>query len=523
MHRAATGHGGGNAGPAGMTSTDGALSTTLSLRQRVLITVGITIAAMVTLLDTAIVSVALAHMQGGLSVDQDQISWVITAYLVVLAVMTPPTGWLASYFGRKPLFLVSVSAFGVASLLCGLSNSLGQIIFLRIVQAAFGAFLVPLTQAAVLDVHPRETHGKAIALWSFGMTFGSFFGPTLGGHIIEEWSWRGAFFIVVPFCIVAFALIFAYLPNESVRRDRPFAFTGYLLLAVGIATLQLMLDRGEREDWFSSRGIVTAAVVAGTCLLLFTMHSIFSSRPFFNLKLLTDRNFAPAMLVMFFNGVMQFTMVTIMPLFLQNMLGYSAILAGYVLTPRAIGAMIGNGMAAHIIDRIDPRAMAIAGLLCMATAFYWLYGFTTEVGPLLITGIIILQGLGISIVHVPLNVMAFSTLDPELRADGAAVINLLRNVGGSIGVAALITLLTRNTRENRATLLEQVTPYNKIFHWQSMPDQWNPNNLHSLAMLEAEVTRQASLIAYINDFKLVFFMVLAMIPLILIMRRPARP
>lgn len=505
-----------------MTTTDAALSSTLPYRQRVLITVGITIAAMVTLLDTAIVSVALAHMQGGLSVDQDQISWVITAYLVVLAVMTPPTGWLASYFGRKPLFLVSVSVFAVASLLCGLSESLSEIIFLRVVQAFFGAFLVPLSQAVVLDIHPREAHGKAIALWSFGMTFGSFFGPTLGGYIIEEWSWRGAFFIVIPFCFAAFVVLAAYLPHETVKRNRPFAFTGYILLALGVAALQLMLDRGEREDWFSSTNIVTAAAVAGTCLLLFAVHSASSNHPFFNLKLLTDRNFAPAMIVMFSLGVMQFTMVTIMPLFLQNMLGYSAILAGYILTPRAVGAMIGNGLAAHIIDRVDPRLMGVTGLLCVATAFYILSGLTADVGPYRLTAIIVLQGLGISIVHVPLNVIAFSTLAPELRPDGAAIINLLRNIGGSIGVATLITLLTRNTRENRATLLEQVTPYNELFLWQSMPEQWNPGNLNSLAMLEAEVTRQAALIAYLNDFKLVFIAVLALVPLVLLMNRPPK-
>lgn len=505
-----------------MTTTDAALSATLPFRQRVLITVGITIAAMVTLLDTAIVSVALAHMQGGLSVDQDQISWVITAYLVVLAVMTPPTGWLASYFGRKPLFLFSVSVFAVASLLCGLSDSLGEIIFLRVVQAFFGAFLVPLSQAVVLDIHPREAHGKAIALWSFGMTFGSFFGPTLGGYIIEEWSWRGAFFIVLPFCVAALALIAVYLPHEGVRRDRPFAVTGYILLAVGVAALQLMLDRGEREDWFSSGAIVTAAAVAGTCLLLFGAHSATSNHPFFNPKLLTDRNFAPAMIVMFFLGVMQFTMVTIMPLFLQNMLGYSAILAGYILTPRAIGAMAGNALAAQTIDRMDPRLMGVIGLLCVAATFYVLYGFTADVGPLRLTAIIVLQGFGISIVHVALNVIAFSTLEPDLRPDGAAIIHLLRNVGGSLGVATLITLLTRNTRENRATLLEQVTPYNELFLWQSMPEQWDPGHIDSLAMLEAEVTRQATLIAYLNDFKLVFIAVMALIPLVLLMNRPPK-
>jgi DHA2 family multidrug resistance protein len=193
-----------------------------------------------------------------------------------------------------------------------------------------------------------------------------------------------------------------------------------------------------------------------------------------------------------------------------------------VLTPRAIGAMTGNALAAQIIDRIDPRMMAVAGLLIMAFSFHEIQGFTTDIGPLTVTGLIILQGLGISIVHVPLNVITFATLPPDLRADAAALINLLRNIGGSIGVATLITLLTRNTRENRATLLEQVTPYNELFRWQSMPDQWNPDQLGSLAMLEAEVTRQATLIAYINDFKLVFFLILGTIPLILLMRRPPK-
>ena len=492
----------------------------LSAGRRAIVTIGVTISAMVTLLDTAIVSVALAHMQGGLSVDQDQISWVITAYLVTLAVMTPPTGWLSARFGRKRMFLVSVACFAGASLLCGLSNSLFEIIMLRIVQATFGAFLMPLTQAAVLDIHPPENHGKAIAMWSFGMTFGSFFGPTLGGHIVEAWSWRGAFFVAVPFCIAAFVLILLFLPREKQEKPRAFAATGYLFLAIGVASLQLMLDRGEREDWLASDTILLAATVASVALTFFAFHSAVSSKPFFNPAMLRDRNFAPAILIMFVNGVLQFTMVTIMPLFLQNMLAYGPILAGYVLTPRAIGAMMGNALSGQVINRIDPRLLALSGFLIVANSFYWLMGITPEVDPWFLTFLIVLQGLGISMVFVPLNVMAFATLPSEHRADGAALMHLLRNVGGSVGVAMLITLLTRNTRENRAALLEQVTPFNELFVWQTMPELWNPDRISSLALLEAEVTRQASMIAYINDFKLVFIMVVLTAPLMLLMRRP---
>jgi DHA2 family multidrug resistance protein len=496
------------------------LAARLTPRRRMVVTIGITISAMVTLLDTAIVSVALAHMQGGLSVDQDQISWVITAYLVTLAVMTPPTGWLSARFGRKRLFLVSITCFAAASLLCGFSDSLVEIITLRIVQAAFGAFLMPLTQAAVLDIHPPENHGKAIALWSFGMAFGSFFGPVLGGHIIEVWSWRGAFFIAAPFCIVSFILIFLFLPRDERQTPPPFTASGYLFLAIGVAALQLMLDRGEREDWLASDTILFAAVVAGTGLAFFAFHLAVSDRPFFNPSLLRDRNFASAMLIMFVNGVLQFTMVTILPLFLQNMLSYGPILTGYILTPRAIGAMVGNALAGQIINRIDPRLLAFAGFLIIANSFYWMMGITADVDPWFLTFLIVLQGLGISIVWVPLNVIAFATLPSEQRAEGASLMHLLRNIGGSVGVAMLVTLLTRNTRENRATLLEQVTPYNELFQWQSMPELWSPDELASLAMLEQEVTRQAAMIAYINDFKLIFIIVLCIAPLVLLMRRP---
>lgn len=501
-----------------MTASD--LTARLTPRRRTIVTIGVTISAMVTLLDTAIVSVALAHMQGGLSVDQDQISWVITAYLVTLAVMTPPTGWLSARFGRKRLFLVSITCFASASLLCGFSDSLVEIIVLRVVQATFGAFLMPLTQAAVLDIHPPEGHGRAVAMWSFGMAFGSFFGPALGGHIVEDWSWRGAFFVVVPFSIVAFVLIFLFLPREERQTAPPFAATGYLFLAIGVAALQLMLDRGEREDWLASDMILFAAVVASTGLTVFAFHSAVSDKPFFNPTLLRDRNFAPAMVIMFVNGVLQFTMVTILPLFLQNMLGYGPILAGYVLTPRAVGAMTGNALAGQIINRIDPRLMAVGGFLIVANSFYWMMGITADVDPLFLTLLIVLQGLGISIVWVPLNVMAFTTLPSAHRAEGAAILHLLRNIGGSIGVATLVTLLTRNTRENRATMLEHVTPYNDLFQWQSMPELWNPGEVASLAMLDQEVTRQASMIAYINDFKLVFIMVLCIAPLVFLMRRP---
>jgi len=492
----------------------------LTPRRRVILTVGITISAMVTLLDTAIVSVALAHMQGGLSVDQDQISWVITAYLVTLAVMTPPTGWLSARFGRKRLFLVSVTCFSLASLLCGLMDSLIEIIALRILQAAFGAFLMPLTQAAVLDIHPPEGHGKAVAMWSFGMAFGSFFGPVLGGYVIEELSWRSAFFIATPFCIVSFVLIFLFMPRDERRPPPPFAATGYLFLAFGVAALQFMLDRGEREDWFASDTIRLAAVVAGTGIVFFASHLALSDRPFFNPRLLRDRNFAPAVLIMFINGVLQFTMVTILPLFLQKMLAYGPILTGYVLTPRAVGAMVGNALAGQIISRLDPRLLALCGFFIVANSFYWMTGVTPEVDPWLLTLLIVLQGLGISIVWVPLNVIAFATLPSELRAEGASLLHLVRNIGGSVGVASLVTLLTRSTRENRAMLLEQVTPYNELFLWGSMPELWNPDEVSSLAMLEREVTRQAAMIAYINDFKLIFIMVLCIAPLIFLMRRP---
>ncbi|MGE4220821.1 MAG: DHA2 family efflux MFS transporter permease subunit, partial [Alphaproteobacteria bacterium] len=486
-------------------------------------TVAITLGALVIILDTSIITVALPHMQGGLSASQDQISWVVTVYLVVLAVMTPPTGWFSKQFGRKRLYLVSLTVFASASMACGLADSLEQVIVARMVQAAFGAFLVPLTQATLLDIHPREQHAKALSIWSFGMTFGPFLGPSLGGMVTDAFGWRESFFISVPFCIVAFVLIAILIPEKRDETRLRFNATGFALLSIGVGALQITLDRGERSGWFSSDLIMLTAVAAGFGIIAFALHSATARQPFFQPMLLRDRNFIAATFLFFVLGLVQFTTLTLMPAFLHDVLDYTPLLIGWVLAPRALGAMVGNGIYTFIPRSIaDPRITAGVGLVCILLSYVGLMHITADIDIWYVGLLVFLQGFGMPWVFITLNTVGFSTLATELRAEAASVFNLLRGIGGSMGVALLVTLLTRNIQINRAEITENVNRYNDMLQVPPGPSAWNPDLEQGLAALDRLVNQQATVIAYVNNFWFMAGLVIASLPLLLILGGASR-
>ena len=380
-------------------------------------------------LDTTIANVALPHMQGSLSATQDQISWVLTSYIVAAAIMTPPTGILAEKLGRKRLFLGAVAGFTVASMLCGIAETLPEMVGFRLLQGVFGASLVPLSQAVLLDTYPREEHGRAMALWGVGVMVGPILGPTLGGYLTDFYNWRWVFFINLPFGILALLGILFFVPENEHRSHRSFDLFGFAMLSLAIGALQLMLDRGELKDWFGSTEIIVEATVAVLGLYLFLVQMATAEHPFLEPRLFKDRNFAIGLFFIFVVGIILLATLALLPPFLQNLMGYPVVTTGLVLAPRGIGTMFAMLIVGRLIGRVDSRLLILVGLALAGISLWEMADFTTGVSEWTIIRTGVVQGLGLGFLFVPLSTLAFSTLAPALRTEAAGMFSLMRNIG----------------------------------------------------------------------------------------------
>ncbi|MGE0746369.1 MAG: DHA2 family efflux MFS transporter permease subunit [Rhodospirillales bacterium] len=488
--------------------------------RRGLITVSIMLATIMQAIDTTIANVALPHMQGSMSATQDQIAWVLTSYIVAAAIVTPATGYLAARFGRKQVFAVAVAGFTVASMLCGAATSLEEIVLFRLLQGAFGAGLVPLSQSVLLDTYPKERHGSAMALWGVGVMVGPVVGPTLGGWLTEAYDWRWVFYINLPFGLLALAGILAFLPETGRDLRRRFDVTGFALLSLAIGALQMMLDRGETLDWFSATEIVVEATLAGLCLYLFLVHTFTADGTFIDRRLFADRNLVVGLALIFVVGVVLLATMALLPTFLQSLLGYPVETTGYVLAPRGLGTMIAMAVVGRLVGRVDARLLILGGLALTAQSLWEMAGFTADIAPFDIVRSGFVQGLGLGFIFVPLSTLTFSTLDARFRTEGTALFSLMRNIGSSIGISAVVAALAAGTQANHARLAEHVSPLNPLM--QTLPPAWDPATAAGLAALNGEVTRQAAMIAYLGDFQLMLLVTLAMVPMLLLLRRPPR-
>lgn len=487
---------------------------------RALITVSVMLATVMQALDTTIANVALPHMQGSMSAAQDQIAWVLTSYIVAAAIMTPPTGYLAARFGRKRLFLFAVGGFTLASMLCGAATSLPELVVYRVLQGAFGAGLVPLSQSVLLDTFPRERHGKAMAMWGVGVMVGPILGPTLGGYLTELHNWRWVFYINLPFGILAMLGILAFVPETEQDKGRPFDWFGFTLLSVAIGALQLMLDRGESLDWFASTEIIVEAAVAGLCFYMFLAHMLTAERPFLDPKMFADRNFAVGLLFIFIVGIILLATLALLPPFLQNLMEYPVLTTGYVLAPRGMGTMAAMLVVGRMIGRIDSRLIIGFGLALVALSLWDMAGFSTDVSSWDIVRTGVVQGMGLGFVFVPLSTTTFATLAPRFRTEGTSMFSLMRNLGSSIGISIVISVLVRQTQANHAILSEHANPFNRALQHPSVAQYWSLADPAGLTALNNEITRQAALLAYLNDFRLMMVVCLAAIPLLLLLRAP---
>jgi MFS transporter, DHA2 family, multidrug resistance protein len=485
-----------------------------------LITVAVMLGTLMQVLDTTIANVALPNMQGSLSATQDQISWVLTSYIVGAAIMTPPTGWLAGRFGRKRIYIISMLGFLAASFLCGTATSLTEIVLLRVLQGLFGASMVPISQAILLDSYPREKHGMAMAIFGLGIMLGPILGPTLGGYLTEYYSWRWVFFINIPVGIMAVLMTLSYVHETEISTTRTFDGWGFLFMSVAIGALQMLLDRGERKDWFNSAEIIIEFGLVLTGLWLFFIHTFKQEHPYIDLKLFKDRNFVLGNVIGFIVFISLFSIMSLIPPFVQNLLGYPVIVTGLVLMPRGIGTMLSMLIVGRLSTKVDPRLNMFAGLFIMALSMYFMSHFDTGIDTWAIVWTGFIQGLGMGQVMVPLMTTAFSTLPTKLRTEGTGVYNLIRNVGGSVGISIAFTLLSRNTQINHEVLGGHITPYNQAMQLPAMAGHMNLHNAHDLAIINGLVTRQAAMIGFNNDFKLMMIISLAAIPLVFLMRQP---
>jgi DHA2 family multidrug resistance protein len=489
-------------------------------RHRALITAFLMTASIMQVLDNTIANVALPRVQGALSATQDQMAWVLTSYIVAAAIMTPMAGWLAGRFGRKRIILISIAGFTLASMLCGIAQSLPQMVLARLLQGACGAALVPMSQAVMLDIYPREQLAKAMSIWVTGVTIGPIMGPALGGWLTDNYNWRWVFYINVPFGIIAFLGTLTTLPKSTGKKS-PFDFFGFATLSLGVGALQITLDRGQLKDWFNSPEICIEAAVSVAAFYLFIVHMVTTRKTrFVEPSLFKDRNFVAGCAFIFNVGLLLFATLALLPPLLQDLMNYPVVTTGLVTAPRGAGTLIAMIVISRFSKFVDVRVMIGLGFTLSAFSAWQMSRFDLQmdINTVLWSGLA--QGCGTGMVFVPLAGVAFATLKPTLRNEGAAMFSLSRNLGSSIGISVVETLLTRNTQTAHASLAEHVTPFSPLLHAQfpgGVP------TLQRLSALNAQVTEQAAMIAYNDNFKLMFWLSLAAIPLVLLLRKGGAP
>ncbi|MDB5432140.1 MAG: drug resistance transporter, EmrB/QacA subfamily [Caulobacter sp.] len=488
---------------------------------RLAITSVVMLATFMAALDGTIANVALPHIQGSVQASADQITWVLTSYIVAAAIMTPLTGFLADKLGRKVVFMVSILGFTVASVLCGIATSLVEIVAFRLLQGLFGAALIPLSQAILLDINPPEKHGQAMAIWSAGAVVGPIIGPVLGGWLTENLSWRWVFLINLPVGLLTAFGLFLFLSEKRAAEQRKFDFLGYASLIAGIGGIQMMLDRGPGQDWFKSMEIWTYLIIGVIGLWVFVVQIATAKRPFVNKGLLADVNFSTACLFGFFTGVLLFSSLALLPSMMQNLMGYPVAFSGWVSMPRGIGSFITMFAVGQLITRINVKVILSLGLFSSGFSLWLMTHFSLNMDTHLLILSGFFQGVSMGLVFVPLSIIAFSTINPKYRTEGAGLFTLIRNIGSSVGISVMQARLVSGLEAHRTALAAHARPDNPIYQ-AYLTGPFSLDMPAGLAAFGAMVNRQASMLAYIDDFQLMLIMTLLCCPLILLMRTPKR-
>ncbi|SDO10105.1 MDR family MFS transporter [Afipia sp. GAS231] len=481
--------------------------------RRNMVTICAMTATIMQALDTTIANVALPYMQGTLSASQDQINWVLTSYIVAAAIMTAPVGWIANRFGRKNIFIVCSGGFTIASVLCGLAQDINQMVLFRLLQGVFGAALVPLSQAVMLDSYALHERAKAMSIWGMGVMMGPIMGPSLGAWLTETYSWHWVFFVNLPFGIFTVLGLMIFMDETKKDLNLRFDWFGFSALAIAIGSLQLALDRGEQLGWLESNEIIGEFIVSAIGFYYFFAHSFTTSKPFIQFALFRDKNFVGGCVFMAVMGLVLYSTMALSSPFLQNVIGYPIITAGVLLASRGCGTFVAMMLVGRVMRYVEARTLIITGLSLTAASLFQMTGWTDQTGVTDIVVVSIIQGFGFGLVFVPLSTVAFLTLPGHLRTDGTSMLTLMRNVASSIGISIVISQLTQGSTRVYAVLSEHVSPFNHAMQMPNVRGMIDLSTDAGRAMADAMVKIQAQIIAFSQDYQLVMIFILVSIPL----------
>ena len=501
-----------------------------------LVTLTVMLPTLIEIIDISIVNVSLDHIRGSLSAGIDESTWAITSYLVSNAVIIPMSGWLSRLMGRKRYLIASISLFTVSSFMCGAAWNLQSLIVFRVLQGIGGGGLQPVSQSILLETYPPRQHGMAMGIFGIGIMFGPILGPILGGVISDNWSWRWIFFINVPFCILAILMTHYVIkdPHYMQKTKMKIDYWGLALLAVGIGCLQMVLDKGERENWFDSGYITWLAVAAAFCLALFVIMELFAEHPIIDLRSFKNVSFTSGNLVMFFTFLSFFSSLVLLPIYLQTLMGYTATLAGFVLGPGGIATLVTMPIAGRLITKVNPKWMVSVGIVINAAAAWMLSNLNLTTDYDTVAWLRVLLGVGVGLIFVPLTTLTLSSVRKEEMGNAAAIYNFLRNLGGSFGVALVTTVVSRRAQFHQARLVEHLTPFDPAYVnalGSSVPQALQygagpgapPPDQGGLGLIYRELIRQATMMSFNDAFFITFLVMLAIIPLVLLLKRPRHP
>jgi DHA2 family multidrug resistance protein len=495
--------------------TEAALARTARIApNRPMITIVTMAATVMQVLDTTIANVALPHMQGSLGATQDQIAWVLTSYLVAAAIATPVTAWIALRIGRTRLFVLALGGFTLASMLCGVAATLPQMVLFRLLQGIFGAALVPLSQAILLDSYPRDQVGRAMGIFMMGVMAGPILGPVIGGYLTDELSWRWCFYINVPLGIVAILGALTFIPETTRAPGRKLDWFGFGFLSLAIASLQLALDRGEQKGWLQSPEILIEISTLAFGLYMFVVHSATTRRPFFDMRLFKDRTFILSTGILTLIMLVYYGSMALTPQMLQEELNYPVLTSGLIMAPRGFGTIAAILVVGRISKYLSQRVLVAIGLSLSGVSLYFMSGWSLDVGAANIITLGLIQGAGVGFINVPLTTMAFSTLDGDLRTEASGFYNLMRNIGSAAGISITSAILVRSTQINHGYLAEHMTPYR---HLEGIP---GVSSTAGLEMMNGDLTHQAMMVGYINVFMMLAILCIMIIPVLIFLKAP---
>jgi DHA2 family multidrug resistance protein len=497
---------------------------------RWIVAITVMLPTLIEIVDTSVVNVSLDNIRGSLSAGIDESTWIITSYLVSNAIIIPITAWLSRFFGRKNYLIFSISLFTFSSFMCGSAWNLKSLIFFRVLQGAGGGALQPISQAILLETFPPHQHGMAMAIFGIGIMFGPIIGPLLGGWITDNWSWHWIFYINVPIGIVSILMAWLIIVNPPYmeRMKMKIDYWGLFFLAVGLGCLQVVLDKGEREDWFSSQLIIWLSFISVSSLILFVILEFSTENPIVNLRTFRNISFSSGNLIMFFAFFNLFGSIVLLPIYLETLMGYTAFLAGLALGPGGIATMIAMPIAGTLVNRINPKAIIAFGIAVAAYSVYLMSKFSLLADFSAVFWPRVVLGVGMGFLFVPLTTVTMSTIKKEEMGNATAIFNLLRNLGGSFGVAFVTTLLARRAQIHQVHLVEHLTPLDRNLQ-RALPQisqmlqerGFLPTLLDqgSLGTIYHQLVREASMLAFNDAFYLLFFMMMLILPLVLLMKK----